>query len=595
MAARGWPSGATSQLCSTDDESADSSFPRLPSPLLELVLQHLSLAQQLNHCSHLCYRLPPPTANSLCYAPLLLNDGVVRRLSQSPRLFGLLSAATSVTLHVDGAPGAATALQLVVSSTNLELLFPQLASFTFELSRQAMDDEVKRRTRQAAMEGLRWPYQGPLSLAPLVPFLSARSATLRFLRIDHSASRPLLSGLDSLLRPLRSLRRLYIATLLSMDIVAPLLHLPLDVLDLSRSELIWQTHDEYEPAVADLAGCALLQSCCVLRLPKLEGPWAPPLWMAYLDAIVTARTGNTRPHTLSVHHAVSAAATEQLLVSPPCRSLTIAVPREIVSSESAAAHQFMADGKAPRQLRLSISCDQWADQSAMQRLVDFVQLCQSHVGSMTLKMLPYVGHVTSQLLSAISHCTKLETLSLSASQNNPPRALWPDDHSTQTRWPERPRLSQLQSLTLAGLKGAEDGVCWLLSACPSLRVCRLDLAYLTLDMLRILASSSPLLSHLQLQVSVTSVLASTIETDEERPRPAILFRSLVHFDLYVHGTQSRTQKRPPAFPAIIRRLTLRQPTTPAAAYPASRAPLSARPGPIAAGTAEAGETAGDDR
>jgi len=222
---------ATGSMLTQHGEPVSCWLHHSPAALFDLILQHLSLAEQLNHCTHLCKRCPPPSANSLRYSLLLLSDTTVQRIWQSPRLFDLLSAATDVVLHIDTAPRTSRAVQFVTSSAVLDRLFPSLASFTVQLSSAALSDEAEQRMLQAVA-----PDPRPTSVAFLLPFLSAHSATLHSLHIKQPV-RSLTMALSPLLAPLTSLRRLCIAAPLSTDITLPLLSMPLDVLDLSGSTL----------------------------------------------------------------------------------------------------------------------------------------------------------------------------------------------------------------------------------------------------------------------------------------------------------------------------------------------------------------------
>ena len=537
MASHSLAAGGTVQPLPSRGSPASCWLLHLPAPLFELVLQHLSLAQQLNHCSHLCYRLPPPTANSLRYSPLLLNDDVVRSLSQSPRLLALLTKATNVVLQFDGSPATSLATELLSNVSATDLLFPSLASFTYTLSHSAWMDGAKRTARHPPPIDLHGPHQPPLSTACLIPFLVARRDSLHSLCIEHRGPHKLQFDIDASLAPLSSLRRLYVAVPLSGEDMTQLLTLPLDVLDLSKSVVGSQRQPGPPPPASSVDGCVLLQSCRVLRLPQEDLERAvSPAWLAYLDAIVTARTASGRLHTLSVQHTLSAAATEQLLASPPSHSLTVAVLHGNVLSQAAVTKQFLVDGVVPHQLRLSIVCGAWPSRSMLQPLIDFVGCYQPHFRSIKLTSLPHLERVASEVLMVVSHCANLRTLTVSGWPDWPrPQPRWPDFRPSQTRWAERSQLA-LHSFTLDGLQASEADVCRLLSACPSLRACKLGLLELSVGMLHALSCSCPLLRHLQLDIADESALASTVAPAVEGQPAARPFRSLTQLDLYLQGT-----------------------------------------------------------
>ena len=270
-------------------QHAATSLLLLPTRLLELVLQHLTLAEQLSHSTRICKPFTPPTPNSIRYATLLLNEDTVWHISQSPRIPALLSAATSVVLQLDNLPPRSRALQFVLGAPNVDVLFPRLAHFSYQLCPLAVDYRAT-------------PAQNQFSLLPLLPFLSARSVTLHSLHLflQHMHGDETLSvDLPPLLAPLTALRRLRVDRMtLSLDVLPCLLSLPLASVDLSTCLVSAASSSSPSPPVTDVAECALLRSCRVLRLPRYGR--IPPCWKEYIDALVTHRSEHTHLHTLSV-------------------------------------------------------------------------------------------------------------------------------------------------------------------------------------------------------------------------------------------------------------------------------------------------------
>ena len=552
MASQGSSAESTASLFSTQLDHVPPAplLSLLPAPVIELILQLLTLGEQLNECTHLCKSFPPVSASTIRHAPPLLLTAVsVVRLSQSARLLALFTSATSVVLHVDSVPRSSRAWQFVTSSPNVELLFPQLSSFAFKLSATVAAEEQRRRVPLQARVNNDAPAEPPvtpLSMLPLLPFLTARQSTLRSLSIVHPGY-TLVAELTSLLTPLTSLRRLHLATQLIRDSLMQLMSLPLDILDLSDSELSHERPGEQPNELEAVPS----RSWRVLRLPQPYMRMHQYLFGG-LDAIVTARTSSTQPHTLSVQHMMSVAAAEQLINMPPSRSLAIVIAaaqaeREVFLSRAAAAPSFMA---APRQLHLSIDCSYWNNRTAMQPFIDFVTSHYHRLRSITLTELPRLDQVTNEALIAVSQCEKLESLSLSTSANRP---RWPDTGppSPEAVWSGQPPFTHLRTLSLTGLRGAQADVCRILSACPSLHICVLDLLDLSVDMLAVLASSCPLLRHLQLKVSDETALATSPTTNSERLHPVAHFRSLVLLDLH-YTAWSRT--RPQHLLSVMTRL-----------------------------------------
>ena len=210
MASLGHSAGATTQSLPTHVVPVPCSLLHLPAPLLELVLQHLSLAQQLNHCSHLCHSLSPLTSNSLRYAPLLLTDDTVRHIGRSPRLTALVSSASRVELHIDKSSHKLAALHIVVSTPHTKLLFPQLDTFSVRLSSVVLT--VGHHAQLAVHVRAADVVRQPAVLTSLTSFLSTRSTTLRSLHIDTLSTLVVLSELPSTLAPLSALRRLCVTT-----------------------------------------------------------------------------------------------------------------------------------------------------------------------------------------------------------------------------------------------------------------------------------------------------------------------------------------------------------------------------------------------
>ena len=100
------------------------SLQSLPTNLLELILQHLTLAEQLNECSHVGRHFQPPTATTIRYSPLLLTDESTLRICQSPRLLALFSDARYVVLEMGHLPQTSRALHYLLGAPRSDLSLP---------------------------------------------------------------------------------------------------------------------------------------------------------------------------------------------------------------------------------------------------------------------------------------------------------------------------------------------------------------------------------------------------------------------------------------------------------------------------------------
>ena len=367
-----------------------SSLHHLPHNLLELVLQYLTLAEQLNHASHLCKHLPPPTSTSIRYATLLLTEDTVWHIARSPRLFTLLSAATSVVVQLDTVPHKSHAVQFMLSTPNVDVLFPHLAHFSHQVSAVATEDALSdRRTA--------------VSILPLLPFLSARSASLHSLHLAQCRDwigmcRTLPPAeLPTLLAPLTSLRRLRVDNMTMWIGVLPyLLTLPLEALDLSTcttlhyaasADIPWPS-----PPIESVGDCALLRSCHTLRLPRQDG--VHPSWLAYVEALVAQRTDSTRPHTLSIEHMPSATNAKRLVDKLPAHSLSVYL-------EGADSHVFLFRAAAPRhsirlprRMHVTVDCKSWNKRGNLRPFASFVASHHARLRSLTLTSLPPQSVVT---------------------------------------------------------------------------------------------------------------------------------------------------------------------------------------------------------
>ena len=499
----------------------------LPASLLELVLQHLALAEQLNHCTHLCKHSPLPSITTIRYTTVLLNDDTVWRISRSPRLLALLSTATSVVLQLDTIPNKSRVLQFVLDVSKVDVLFPQLAHFSYRLDAAAADDPMGRVTRESL---------GQYSWLPLLPFLSARSATLHSLRLSQPPSihdPPQAFELPSLVAPLSSLRRLRVAGLrLSVECLPPVLALSLEVLDLERCELHNIHRTALPPSTASVSECVLLRSCRSLHLPPPK--YLDLSWTNCIESLVTAQTGSSHPQTLSVRHMLSAAAVQQLVDLPPSCCLSVHLDaaeagKEMFLSRAVASPRFV---DTPRQLRVSLACQNWYKRSNTQPFVSFVAAHHSRIHTIELTRLPQLLEMTIAALSVVSHCANLRSLRLSAGHDRRTRTAV--GYEVEAQWVEQPRHDHLHTLKLVGLRDEHDNVCRLLSSCPALRVCTLDRVDVSVAMLSALATSCPLLSHLQL-VGIrqgSQLIGKAASTDGLQAQPATPFRSLVQFDLH---------------------------------------------------------------
>ena len=522
----------------------------LSSSVLELVLQYLPLCEQLNDCSHVSTLFPPPSSLTVRYAPLQLTENSVRHILQSPQLGAVLAGATRVLMHVDTVVRTSRVVQFVKQPSTVDQLFRHVVSLRCTSGRWAPigSSEQARQAMRDAANGIPGPLEHLFSTSYLHPFLSARSATLRSLHIDIPFNQPAITQFSALLTPLTALRQLSFAGFLSADSIPLLLALPLHVLDLAEVGLSSRTSPALAP-IASVAGCELLRSCRILRLPRQEHDNFSPSWRAYLDAIVSQRTDSSLPHTLLVQHSMSAAALQQLLTSPPARSVTINVQgNRTVLSQAATSQQFMLDGTVPRQLSLSVRCGHWSRQSGVQPLTDFVACYHSHVGVLSTLQLPSLEYIAAEVLAAASHCTNLKQLHVSSPLPSEwPGQPWPtpDVAPSQPQWSDSPQLSRLHTLSLTGLRAVEADICRLLSLCSSLRACTLDLHNLSVTMLQVLSSSCPLLSHLQLVLTNECALVTPPADDEPSPS-STPFRSLVQLDVL-----SRGRTTPDAIPVLM--------------------------------------------
>ena len=542
--------------CNTTQPAA-TSLHRLPHNLLELVLQHLSLAEQLSHTTHISKQCATPTAVSLRYTTLLLDDDTVWHISHSSRLLALLSTVPSVILQLNTVPQKSHALQFIARPPNVDTLFPHLAHFSFRLSALASADATRR------MNGLA---DEPLSMLPLLPYLSARSATLRSLHISQCVHRirydeTLTAELLPLLASFTALQRLCLAGMVLWSEQLPLLlALPLDTLDLSTTTVDTRDHDAQPPSIASVAGCALLRTCRILRLPRIL--YLPSAWMDYVDAVVVARTDSDRPHTLTVHHRLGAAAAQQLFDLPPARSLSVAFSAVDADEDAFFSHAAASPTtRLPHRLRVVVDCPQYVP-SSMTPFVSFVAVHHACIRSLTNAVLPRSRAVSAVVLAAVSRCANLHELQLAGMEEKRRQKGY---EAEAPRWAEQARLDQLHTLKLTGLRDEQQSLCRLIAICPALRVCTLDCVDGSVGMLSALATSlatsCPLLSHLQLLgITHDSELSLPVLASDERVPPTP-FRSLVRLDLhYTHWFQQQPSPLAKLHPFLVhsplRRLTL---------------------------------------
>ena len=525
----------------------------LPAHLLELVLQHVQLYEQLNHTTHLCKHFQPPTAITLRYATVPLNDDSVWHISRSPRLFTLLSAATAVDVQVDTIPQLSRALQFVLSAPNVDVLFPQLAHFGYHISWRFAEHSPGGR-----MSG--GDEKDPLSVLPLLPFLSARHATLVSLHIAQyrllTTPRAIIAELPRLLAPLTELRRLRVGwEALTADGLPLLLALPLHVLDLSTCTLWQETGGRPPPTVASVAECALLRSCRTLRLPSAVSHLPPP-WLAFLEGLITQRTDSTRLQSIALHHKLSEAAIHKLVDLPPSRCLSLDLSevveanRRLFLTHAATSPRFL--DMPPRHLRVSVHCTTWHQRINMAPFVSFVAAHHARLRSLILTHLPRLAVVTSSVLAVVLRCRNLRCLHLSASVVPRKRAVVGYEEEAQRA--EQPRLHQLRTLKLEGLTDEHGDVSRLFSACPALRLCVLHMPDLSVAQLSTLATSCPLLSHLQLLgLTHRSLLFCPTARAAEEPRPQLPtpFRSLMRLDLHYNAQTRNTPAELPSFDAVL--------------------------------------------
>ena len=165
--------------------------------------------------------------------------------------------------------------------------------------------------------------------------------------------------------------------------------------------------------------------------------------------------------------------------------------------------------------------------------MSFVAAHHARIRSITLTDLPTLPEVTSSMLTVLSYCTELRSLELSVSKSGTFYMLKRSglESIREVQWAEQLRFDHLHTLKLAGLRDAQGNLCRLLPSCPALRMCTLDLPNVSVGILTALASSCPLLSHLQLSVTHgIAVVSQTACATEEAQLPTPL-RSLDQFDL----------------------------------------------------------------
>ena len=184
----------------------------------------------------------------------------------------------------------------------------------------------------------------------------------------------------------------------------------------------------------------------------------------------------------------------------------------------------------PRHLRVQIACAHWLQYRHMQPFISFVAAHHCRLCSLTLHNIPPQVEVANAVLAISSRCENLRALRLSAARLLDSRTAVGYDISEL--WAEQPRLDQLHTLQLTGLRDEQGNVGRLLAICPVLRACTLDLPGISIAMLSTLATSCPLLSHLQLLgITHDSELSLLVLASDERP-PSTPFRSLVRLDLH---------------------------------------------------------------
>ena len=173
---------------------------------------------------------------------MLLTDGAALRISQSPRLFGVERRHfrhTSTRLHAD----EVSREEVLQDADSVRLLFSRLIHVSVRLSALAAVDRAghaklaKRRLRR-----------NPYCLKRLIPFLTARSTSLPSLHVAKFRMRNqqrAIAELPALLAPRMSMRRLHLDGVVPLtDLLATLLNLPLDTLDLPNSILDEKVVDE---------------------------------------------------------------------------------------------------------------------------------------------------------------------------------------------------------------------------------------------------------------------------------------------------------------------------------------------------------------
>ena len=540
---------STTAACATQPTTL--SLQQLPVHLLELILQHLHFKEQLGHCTHLSKHFSPLTATSLRYATVLLTDGTVSSISRSPRLLSLLAGATSVELVLDTIPLRSRAVRFLLSASNVDVLFPRLAHFRYRLSPLAVEDYVG---------WMLYEKEPQYSTMPLLPFLLARSNSLRSLHFDQHAELGPLHHIEMppLLASITSLRCLVVAgRTLSVDVLPSLLALPLDTLDLSTCWLFNPNRASSPPPIASVADCALLRSCRVLHLPILRPDSVihplSPSWKAFVEAFVTERTDSTRLHALSVQHKLSPAANQRLVDLPPSRvlsmHLTVKQAQDAFFSRAAASPHFI---NMPLQLRLSVNCQKWTTSRRVQPFVSFVALHHDRIRSLSLTSLPLLPEFISSMMATVSRCTQLQSLDMQLmNERQQPKGR---EHKWDKRWTEQRRLDHLHTLRLSGLRDDHGQLHRLLLSCPALRVCSLDLPKISAHLLSALASSCPLLSRLHLTTSPRQLIGEAANTDEEPLLSTITsLRSLTHLVIHYSTKDGHVT------PFVLRSLSALQP------------------------------------
>ena len=502
----------TSSVHSFELRPSQNSLCHLPQSLFDLVLCFLPLHDKLDQCSHLSKRAPAPTPAAFCYDELHIRCDELQstptsttRFLHSPRHLSLLSQLSRLscsftqwlivpTYDSDGAE-----MPFGVREVRLPAA---LVAFIARFS------ALSRLSIHCPPHNLRDTQQPPL------PRLEAAETSLHSLAFESLSLNSSASWLLSTISPLSTLRNLSLAVTLHPDCLHLLLQQPLHILDLAGSRL----SRDATPLLPATGSWVLASTCRVLRLPGTRFLVSD----YYLDSIVerwpaeVAALGG-HVHTLAIGHVMSETAVVAALAVPALNTLSVAVE----GHKSAFDHFFVLATSLPLlnppNIRLRLVGRQWRRIEMIQLCLDFLPRHPTHVRSLDVTVRrQHLGHtwLAHKLASAVSHCTRLQSLVLNDGgewhdRSPAASAAWLTQPVT---WAERVWLPQLRTLSLADV--SEEDLCGLVTASPSLEYCAADVVTISLDLMSLLAASCPKLKSLHIRSA--QQWPRTLEQDDEK-------------------------------------------------------------------------------